>query len=69
MPKRFQKSVFLTEPFIWRRRQRRVARNVWTRHGDPVDESPANQDEAEEVEEEPESHVQLSLTDSFGGSP
>ena len=32
--KRFQKSVFLTEPLIWRRQQRRVARNVWTRHGD-----------------------------------
>jgi enoyl-[acyl-carrier-protein] reductase (NADH) len=38
-------------------------------HVDPVDEAPASQDEAEEVEEEPESHVQLSLTDSFGGSP
>jgi hypothetical protein len=38
-------------------------------HVDPVDETPASQEEAEEVEEEPESHVQLSLTDSFGGSP
>jgi mannose/fructose-specific phosphotransferase system component IIA len=25
--------------------------------------------QTKEVEEEPESHVQLSLTDSFGGSP
>jgi hypothetical protein len=38
-------------------------------HVDPVDSQPVNHEEEEEVEDEPETHVQLSLTDSFGGSP